>query len=508
MKNLSATRSFSTAPQRQISLFEKKEEIEDIRDEIDYQARLLKFLSGDLDFHNSDSSYSTHNFHAFPAKFSPQLPARFITELTKRSEVVLDPMMGSGTTILEAFLTGRKAIGFDIDPLAMRITKVKTSCFQKGGLKEHARKIISEAKSSSEKNRDDLEKKLADNFDTNTQDLIKYWFSHETALELSALSEAIKQIADDAIRNFFEVLFSSVIVTKSGGVSLAFDLAHTRPHRAKAAYGKEGQLLFGDQTMINTNARSAVFTKKYKSPIDEFARKFNQTLPGLIDSAFNGVRPDINFGNAQSLPLGDSCVDLIVTSPPYASNAIDYMRAHKFSLIWSGYSIDQLSMMRKNYIGAELTTNFQFASLPEYTRLIVDKVLKQDIKKGRSLHRYYSEMVRTLREMRRVLKPGRAAIVVVGNSILKGIDTETHICLADIGEHIGFRLVKIGVRQLDRNKRMMPTAHKTDKSSQIQQRMHEEYVIGFFKPWTERNLSWQPSITKTMVSSEELPKNF
>ncbi|QLQ06260.1 MAG: hypothetical protein HZY76_09565 [Anaerolineae bacterium] len=58
-------------------------------------------------------------------------------------------------------------------------------------------------------------------------------------------------------------------------------------------------------------------------------------------------------GDAQALPLPDTSVDLIVTSPPYASNAIDYMRAHKFSLVWLGRPIAALTQRRKDCIGGE-----------------------------------------------------------------------------------------------------------------------------------------------------------
>ncbi|MGQ9827858.1 MAG: DNA methyltransferase [Roseiflexus sp.] len=68
--------------------------------------KLKGLLSEDLDFHDQDSRYAFHNFHAFPAKFPPQLPRKFIQSLTLPGETVLDPMMGSGTTILEAFLAG------------------------------------------------------------------------------------------------------------------------------------------------------------------------------------------------------------------------------------------------------------------------------------------------------------------------------------------------------------------------------------------------------------------
>jgi hypothetical protein len=84
--------------------------------------------------------------------------------------------------------------------------------------------------------------------------------------------------------------------------------------------------------------------------------------------------------------------------------------------------------------------------------------------------------------MYRVLKPGKASIVVVGNSKMRGRNTETHLCLADIGRSLGFEVPKIGVRHLDRDRRMLPAGKKVNDESQIQQRMHEEYVIGFYKP--------------------------
>ena len=70
----------------------------------------------------------------------------------------------------------------------------------------------------------------------------------------------------------------------------------------------------------------------------------------------------------------------------------------------------------------------------------------------------------------------------VRSIVLSGKDIKIHDCLVDIGESLGFQVPKIGVRQLDRNRRMMPVGFNVDANSIIQQRMHEEYVIGFYKP--------------------------
>jgi DNA modification methylase len=91
---------------------------------------LVKSLSGDLNFQDTAKEvHLSHKAHSFPAKFPPQLPRKFILELTDIGDVVLDPMMGSGTTVLETYLNDRQAIGFDIDPLAMLLAQTKVESF-------------------------------------------------------------------------------------------------------------------------------------------------------------------------------------------------------------------------------------------------------------------------------------------------------------------------------------------------------------------------------------------
>ncbi|MEA3339385.1 MAG: class I SAM-dependent methyltransferase [Chloroflexota bacterium] len=447
-----------------------------------YLDKLVALLSQDLDFHEQDSGYASHNFHSFPAKFPPQLPRKFIEGLTEVGSVILDPMIGSGTTIVEACLAGRYGVGFDIDPLALLVSKVKVTPLDPDEVARQGQVILRNATLAFKDRRDELEKALENRWDAKTQKFVNYWFVPETQIELLALITEIEQIEDEAIRAFFELVFSAIIITKSSGVSMAFDLAHTRPHRAKVVYTQSGDTILGHDLVDSTSSRVKFLTKTLRSPLEEFKKRFKQNLGGLYAEKIDAVRPQITFGDAQELPLDEGSVDLIVTSPPYAANAIDYMRAHKFSLVWLGYRIDDLGQKRGEYIGGEAVTGIDYEELPDEAAEVVADIASVDEKKGRVLHRYYSEMTRTLREMLRVLKPGRAAIAVVGSSTMRGKDTRTHICLADIGRAIGFEVPKIGVRHLDRNRRMMPAGSKIDSKSQIQQRMHKEYVIGFYKP--------------------------
>jgi DNA modification methylase len=447
-----------------------------------YQEVLVGLLRGNLDFHNQGSGYATHNFHAFPAKFPPQLPQQFIKGLTNPGDIVLDPMQGSGTTILEALLSGRRGIGFDIDPLALLISQVKTTPLNAIQVLQTCKTIIRNAAQIAYDRPREILSGLESRWNPDTQQFINYWFEADSQIELMALIQEIEKVPDPSLRNFYKLAFSAIIITKSGGVSLALDLAHTRPHRAKLVYSRHGEILEGQELILNPIPNLPHMTKTLRWPIEEFEKRVLNNVKGLLIPGQVIHSAQIVPGNAQAIPLSNCSVDLIITSPPYASNAIDYMRAHKFSLVWLGYPIEELGDRRSEYIGGELVDNFEFEPLPEYSNNIISQLVTVDKKKGAVLHRYYSEMTRVLREMYRVLKPGRASIVVVGTSQMRGIDTETHNCLADIGQQIGFEVPDIGVRNLDRNRRMMPAGNIINQGSQIQQRMHQEYVIGLYKP--------------------------
>ncbi len=426
------------------------------RSDISYQSRLENLLSSDLDFHGKSSAYASHDFHSFPAKFPPQLPRKFIEGLTNSGDLVLDPMMGSGTTILEAFLLNRHSAGFDIDPLALRLCKAKVTPAPLEEVAEKGYQVLRNAETVLRQDTTLLADWLDNCFDEATRKFVDYWFLPETQLELVALIREIENVQDAVIREFLELIFSAIIITKTGGVSMARDLAHTRPHR--------------------------VSDKVPRSAIVQYRRRLKKNIQSLAEMAYGMNNITLHKGNAQSLPLKNSSVDLIVTSPPYASNAIDYMRAHKFSLVWFGHPIKELSRLRREYIGGEALIDYQLLKMPDYPAQVLTKIAARDEKKAKVLHRYYSEMIRSLSEMYRVLKPGKAAIIVVGSSTMRGLDTETQTCLGAIGESLGFDLVDIGVRKLDRDKRMMPARRNAQPNSQIEERMHEEYVIGLCKP--------------------------
>jgi hypothetical protein len=334
---------------------------------------------------------------------------------------------------------------------------VKTTPLQLEHLQKAADKIVSQAQKLAKAKA--IAQHLAQRFDERTKVFVDYWFPPTTQRELMALVLAIESVSEASIRQFFELTLSSIIITKSGGVTLARDLAHSRPHLDKE--------------------------KVPKNALEQFSLRLQKNLSTVADLTLNNSLAAPLAGDAQSMPFADGVIDLIVTSPPYA-NALDYMRAHKFSLVWLGRSVDDLSKLRAEYIGSERVKGTAFATLPTRPEEIIQRLAHQDRNKGEILRKYFTEMTAVFAEMYRVLRADSAAIVVVGPSIMRGINVQTHHCLADIAAELGFDVVGVVQRMLDRNKRMMPARFGQKTDSMIEQRMHEEYVIGLLKPPAKR----------------------
>lgn len=69
----------------------------------------------------------THDFYRYPARFSPLFAREAIRAFTRQGDVVLDPFMGGGTSLVEAQAEGRHAVGTDISSLAVFLAETKTT---------------------------------------------------------------------------------------------------------------------------------------------------------------------------------------------------------------------------------------------------------------------------------------------------------------------------------------------------------------------------------------------
>jgi hypothetical protein len=71
----------------------------------------------------------THDFYKYPARFSPVFARVAIEIFTAPGDLVLDPHVGGGTTLVEARAAGREGFGIDISSLAQFVAQVKCTVF-------------------------------------------------------------------------------------------------------------------------------------------------------------------------------------------------------------------------------------------------------------------------------------------------------------------------------------------------------------------------------------------
>src|SRR3546814_15491996 len=88
----------------------------------------MKFIHphGDAVASAEQARMQIRTVHPFPARMAPELALASLGKLRANS-IVLDPMAGSGTVLRQALALGHRAIGFDMDPLAVLMSRVLTS---------------------------------------------------------------------------------------------------------------------------------------------------------------------------------------------------------------------------------------------------------------------------------------------------------------------------------------------------------------------------------------------
>jgi DNA modification methylase len=391
--------------------------------------------------------------HPFPARMAPSIVWRELPACGEPIQV-LDPMSGSGMALVTARMRGHKAIGFDTDPLAVLITRAWCADVDETSVKAKAEEILERARNWCGRVR--LRDAYPTDSDEETREFIRFWFDETNRKQLTALSRSISRVHDCGVRELLWCAFSRLIITKHAGASLAMDVSHSRPHR--------------------------VYEKAPIKPFDRFMRSVAFVLQA---SPFKGgteaVRARVGLGDARRLPLQDLSVDLVITSPPYL-NAIDYLRGHKLSLVWMGYSIKQLREIRSTSVGTESS----HSAICEQAR--VDEALKRmggieelPDRFRRMLVQYILDMDRVLSELHRVLRPDGRAILVVGDSSLRGVYVQNSKAIAYLGDRNGFKLQSVRRRKLPENRRYLPPPNRWISGSQLRARMREEVVIKFSK---------------------------
>src|SRR5207249_4865149 len=155
-------------------------------------------------------------------------------------------------------------------------------------------------------------------------------------------------------------------------------------------------------------------------------------------------------------------------------NAIDYLRGHRLSLIWMGYSVETIRNIRSSSVGTE-AGHGRAATDPVISKAFgaaADDTLA-DREQG-MLVRFLEDMHQVFREVRRVLKPSGRAVFVVGNCTLRGTFIKNSGGLRVLAAAVGLRITSEHTRELPANRRYLPPPQHQDAGVDLAKRMRQE----------------------------------
>lgn len=364
-----------------------------------------------------------HAVHPYPAKFPPQLPAQLIESLTDEGDLVLDPFVGSGTSVLEAIRLGRRAAGVDANPVATRLTRVKAN-----GLNADERDQLQlvesllgdlEARTAKcRKGKSCPEHTMVPEFANPTK-----WFAASSIHELAHLREVIG-VHSMRVRDVLELAIGQT------AARVSFQESETR-YVSAPRHVEPG------------------------STIRDFARELRRMRREVeriqaVNGVTNVIEGDARSADswAQFQPGGAA---LVVTSPPYP-NAYDYHLYHRFRILWTG--ADPRSLRRVE-VGSHLRQQTVTDPGAEYER----------------------DMHSVLEHCLAAIRPGGWCAMVVGDGIYKGKAFSTSASIAGMGEAIGFELGGVITRALPAHRRSVTAAGR---------RLTEEQIVILRKPFILR----------------------
>lgn len=353
------------------------------------------------------AGYSAAFIDDVMAVYAPQDPAN------PAAGVVLDPFAGVGTTLVQAMLHRYRTVGFELNPYAALAASVKVRAPFLDLPKLRGKLSGFETESHRWKHGATGVRAASPN---GFRSRIPF-FSPSVEYEVLRVIDFINAIEDEDLRDLFRVAFGSVMVTFSNYTyepSLG-----TRPGAGKP--------------LIENQDATATLTGKLKQMARDI--EWVQALPPLPSSSSHRVFNANFFQKGEELLCGLP-VDLMVTSPPYMNN-YHYIRNTRPQLYWLAFvnTSSELKRLEEENFG-KFWQNVRTAAPQEPVfasaglSLLIRELRQIRAEKGpyggpgwaNYVTAYFNDAQKFFGILKNVLKPGGVGVIVVGNSIIQGIE--------------------------------------------------------------------------------------
>jgi 16S rRNA G966 N2-methylase RsmD len=371
----------------------------------------------------------------------PQIGIDILKELNVSDGRLLDPYCGSGSSFASGLECGIKEMyGFDINPLAVLISKAK---FTKVPINEliETRKMFRNDLYEFLKNEANIKTLMRPSI-TN----IDFWFSKEVIDNLTIVKHFIYKIESQNIRNFFLIPFSETVR----------ECSYTRNNEFKLFRMKEKDLLSFNPDVIS------VYFKKFDDMLFLYS---NFYFPKLKETNI-----DVQYAKFQ--PQNDY-FDVVLTSPPYGDSrtTVAYGQFSTLSNEWMGIDyarkIDGMLMG-----GTKLQHNISKGIIADY----ISQINKVDNHRALDVSAFYNDLDVSIKKVGNSIKKGGKSIYIVGNRTVKNVLLPTDQFIAEKFEENGFKHIITYKRALS-NKSMPSRNSPTNETGKTVNTMLFEYIV-------------------------------
>lgn len=405
---------------------------------------MLRTHTDSWDFREANTKEFTHTYHTYPAMMIPQIARRLLQEYRPEGkfELVFDPYMGSGTTLVEAKIIGIRSIGTDINPLAQFITKSKITNFDINKI-TNARLLLIEAMSN-----------YIPNFDFTLENVTnwEFWYDKNKVSELLFLTHEISKL-ESKIQDFFKISLSECVR----------EVSFTRNNEFKRYKMSHKKL----ETFNPDTFRL-------------FINKIDRNLIGL--QALNNVNSDdiasvCSFNSVVEIPsdiIIDGSVDMVVTSPPYGDSrtTVAYGQFSRWANEW--FNFDNAKSLDSILMGGRKINKYSFE-----TDLLTDSltlIKNQDQKRYHEVLDFLEEYYLSMKNVAQKVRSGGRVCYVVGNRTVKGVQISLDYFTVETFERLGFKELVTYVRDIP-NKRMPSVTSPTNVKGNHVNTMSNEFIV-------------------------------